>query len=93
MFVYSMLNCASANVYTCQLGNPLLECIYILHGSEINGYTSVSRLINTEPSELLRLQLSEPIASESAMSTKSSEFGVPSGEYAISRCCANVEIC
>ncbi len=28
-------------------------------------YTSVSRLINTEPSELLRLQLSEPIASES----------------------------
>ncbi len=30
-----------------------------------NSYTSVSRLINTEPSELLRLQLSEPIASES----------------------------
>ncbi len=30
-----------------------------------NSYTSVSRLINTEPSELLRLRLSEPIASES----------------------------
>ena len=29
------------------------------------GYTSVSRLINMEPSELLRLRLSEPIASES----------------------------
>ncbi len=29
------------------------------------GYTSVSRLINTEPSELLRLRLSEQIASES----------------------------
>ena len=28
-------------------------------------YTSVSRLINTEPSELLCLWLSEPIASES----------------------------
>ncbi len=33
----------------------------------IIGYTSVSRLINTEPSELLRLRLSEPIASESVM--------------------------
>ncbi len=31
-----------------------------------NSYTSVGRLINMEPSELLRLQLSEPIASESA---------------------------
>ncbi len=31
----------------------------------LNSYTSVSRLINTEPSELLRLWLSEPIASES----------------------------
>ncbi len=30
-----------------------------------NSYTSVSRLINTEPSELLSLLLSEPIASES----------------------------
>ena len=29
-------------------------------------YTSVSRLIHTEPSDLLRLRLSEPIASESA---------------------------
>ncbi len=28
------------------------------------GYTSVSRLINTEPSKLLYLRLSEPIASE-----------------------------
>ncbi len=33
---------------------------------QFNSYTSVSRLINTEPSELLRLRLSEPIASESA---------------------------
>ncbi len=33
-----------------------------------NNYTSVSRLISTEPSELLGLQLSEPIASESALS-------------------------
>ncbi len=32
-------------------------------------YTSVSRLINTEPSELLLLELSEPIASESANAT------------------------
>ncbi len=31
----------------------------------LESYTSVSRLINTEPSELLRLRLSEPIASES----------------------------
>ncbi len=30
-----------------------------------NSYTSVSRLINKEHSELLRLRLSEPIASES----------------------------
>ncbi len=36
-----------------------------------NSYTSVSRLINTEPSELLRLRLSEPIASESEMSSVS----------------------
>ncbi len=35
-----------------------------------NSYTSVSRLINTEPSELLRLRLSEPIASESEGYTK-----------------------
>ena len=28
-FVHSMLKYASANVYTCQRGNPLLECIYI----------------------------------------------------------------
>ena len=33
-------------------------------------YTSVSRLINTDPSELLCLWLSEPIASESAISSK-----------------------
>ncbi len=32
------------------------------------GYTSVSRPINMEPSELLRLQPSEPIASESVES-------------------------
>ncbi len=31
-----------------------------------NSYTSVSHLINTGPSELLRLRLSEQIASESA---------------------------
>ncbi len=31
----------------------------------LKGYTSVSHLVNTEPSELLRLWLSEPIASES----------------------------
>ncbi len=30
-------------------------------------YTSVSRPINTEPSELLRLRLSEPTASESVV--------------------------
>ncbi len=36
------------------------------HGSGKNKiYTSVNRLINKEPSELLRLWLSEPIASES----------------------------
>ncbi len=33
-----------------------------------NSYTSVSRLIYTEPSELFRLRLSEPIASESVVS-------------------------
>ncbi len=32
-----------------------------------NSYTPVSRLINTEPSELLCLRLSEPIASESVV--------------------------
>ncbi len=57
----------------------LKEIGEFLHGSEMNknptlpctavmlfaSYTSVSRLINTEPSELLRLRLSEPIASQS----------------------------
>ncbi len=41
-----------------------------------NSYTSVSRLINTESSELLRLRLSEPIASESACTYKKTESGI-----------------
>ncbi len=51
----------------------LKEISEFLHGSEMNmlfnSYTSssVSHLINKEPSELLRLRLSEPIASESVI--------------------------
>ncbi len=45
-----------------------------------NSYTSVSRLINTEPPELLRLWLSEPIDSESVPQLKEgpySHIGAP----------------
>ncbi len=68
------------------LSNPTLTCTAIML---LESYTSVSRLINTEPSELLRLRLSEPIASESACQEKG-DFPINTGRYHIIPCFLSV---